>query len=329
VIVFILAILVVTGTALCVWTPYPAVYFVRWLFGRYPYTPPDDYATYLENVIVQRDIDYHSAFPNGTFTIIKPKNCTGKEKVIFAVHGGGFVSEGDETDFYYVLLANSGFVTVNIQYAIAPEQGKYPSPVKQLEEAYRFITENNAEYQLNLDHVFFSGDSAGGQIAGQFTALQTNPQYLDLMNGLTPVQFKQLVPSGTIDGVILFCAIYDFLQLDPPPENTMKLPLVQIGQAYFGTRNIHDKRIESAGILDKVTSDFPRAFITDANTYSFDFEAKEMVQILESKNIPVTPVFYDKTEAALKHNYQFHMNTSYAQQTYQKLVEFLNGAPAK
>ncbi|MDR2097355.1 MAG: alpha/beta hydrolase, partial [Spirochaetaceae bacterium] len=260
---------------------------------------------------------------NGRLDIIKPKNFTGGEKVIFAIHGGAYISEGCNTGFYYVMLANEGFVTVNVNYAIAPEQGRYPVPVKQFEEAYTYIKEHNDIYKLNLDKVFFSGDSAGGQIAGPFVAMQINPDYMALMNSLSPVKFKWVVPPETIDGIVLLCAIYDFLQLEPPPENTMKLPLKKLGQAYFNTADIKSRLIASAGILDKITGDFPRAFITDANTYSFEFEAKEMAALLEAKNIPVTSIFYDAAEVTLQHNYQFHLDTPQGKETYKKLTAFL------
>jgi acetyl esterase/lipase len=304
-------------------TPYPAVYFVRWLFKRYPYRPPAGYGRYLENVTIIRDVDYGSAYPNGRLDIIKPKNATGGEKAIFAVHGGAYVHEGG-VEHYFVMLANSGFVTVNVRYALAPEQGRYPVPVKQLEEAYGFMREHCGEYGLNLDSVFFLGDSAGGQIAGQFAAMQTNPAYIGLMNAVSSIRFKQAVPAGGIAGVVLLCAIYDFLRLDPPPENTMKLPLKKLAQAYFGNASIHSPLIASAGFFDKITGNFPRAFITDANTYSFEFEAKETVALLESKNIPVTGIFYDAGEAELQHNYQFFTETPQGFQTFQKLVKFLN-----
>ncbi|MDR2795507.1 MAG: alpha/beta hydrolase [Spirochaetaceae bacterium] len=323
IIIIIIAALVLAASVFAVATPYPAVYFVRWLFTRYPYVPPADYDRYLENVTIQRDIDYGSSYPSGLLDIIKPKNFTGGEKVIFAVHGGAYVSEGSKTEFYYVMLASEGFVTVNVKYAIAPEQAKYPVPVKQLEEAYTFIKNHNDSYKLNLDKVLFSGDSAGGQIAGQFVALQTNPGYIETMNSLSPIQFRQVLPLESMDGVVLLCAIYDFLQLEPPPKNTMKLPLKKLGMAYFNSSNVHSKIIAGAGILDKVTGNFPRTFITDANTYSFEFEAKEMIDILASKNIPVTGIFYDASEVVLYHNYQFHLDTPQGLQTWQKLLEFL------
>jgi acetyl esterase/lipase len=323
----VIAALALFFSAFLIFTPYPAVYFVRWLFKRYPYSPPAAYGRILENVTIERDIDYLSAYPNGRLDIIRPRNFTGGEKVIFAMHGGAYISEGGDTGYYYAALAGESFVTVNVKYAIAPEQGRYPVPVKQLEEAYVFIREHCGAYRLNLDHVFFSGDSAGAQIAGQFAAMQTNPDYIELMNSLTPVQFKQVVPRETMDGVLLLCAIYDFPQLEPPPPNTMKLPLKKLGQAYFNTVNVHSRLIASAGILDKITGNFPPAFITDGNTYSFDFQAKEMAALLESKNIPVTGVFYDAAETVLRHNYQFYMDSPEGVKTYQKLVGFLKEPP--
>ena len=99
IVIIIAALLVLSVAAFALITPYPSVYFVRWLFKQYPYVPPANYGYYLENVTIQRNIDYGSVYPSGTLDIIKPKNFNGSEKVIFAVHGGGYISEGDETEF--------------------------------------------------------------------------------------------------------------------------------------------------------------------------------------------------------------------------------------
>ncbi|MDR2097570.1 MAG: hypothetical protein LBP37_03535, partial [Spirochaetaceae bacterium] len=101
IILIIIAALIAGNILFAVFTPYPAVYFVRWLFRKYPYTPPSDYPRYLENVTIQSDIDFGSAYKNGRLDIIKPKNFTGGEKVIFAIHGGAYISEGCNTGFYY------------------------------------------------------------------------------------------------------------------------------------------------------------------------------------------------------------------------------------
>ncbi|MDR2842654.1 MAG: alpha/beta hydrolase, partial [Spirochaetaceae bacterium] len=139
---------IIAGIALLtILSPYPLVWLVRLLFMLNPYTMPADYAALKDNVEIIRNIDYHSRYPKGYLDIIRPKNTNGSEKLIFYTHGGGFI-EGDKTDVehYFVMLANEGFVTVNINYALAPEKSRYPIPVKQLEEAYVFIQDNAQLY---------------------------------------------------------------------------------------------------------------------------------------------------------------------------------------
>ena len=303
---------------------YPTVWLTRFIFSMNPYTTPQNYDELKNNIEIVRDINYQSKYKTGFLDIIKPKVVTGTEKLIFYAHGGAFV-EGDKTDVehYFVMLANEGFVTLNINYALAPEKSHYPVPVKQLQEAYTFIKARYAQYSLNMNDVYFAGDSAGGQLAAQFVAMQTNPAYLALVNESQKVQFASVVDPATIRGVLLFCAIYNFEQMINPPPDTIKLPLDKLGLAYFKNINPKNINITIAGITDKVTSSFPRSFITDGNTNSFEFQAKEIVEKLQSLQVPVDSVFYSKDEAQLRHVYQFFMDNPYAQKTYQKVLDFL------
>ncbi|GHU39593.1 alpha/beta hydrolase [Spirochaetia bacterium] len=303
---------------------YPMVWLTRFLFELKPYTMPENYDELKSNIEIIRNINYQSKYKNGVLDIIKPAVITGREKLIFYTHGGGFI-EGDKTnvEHYFVMLANEGFVTVNINYALAPEHASYPQPVHQLQEAYTFIKEHSAQYSLNINDVYFSGDSAGGQLSAQFVAMQTNPGYLSLMNSSGNGQFDSVVAQGTIRGILLFCALYDFEQMVNPPPDTIKLPLAKLGLAYFKNIDPENKNIALACITDKVTENFPRAFVTDGNSNSFEFQAKEFVKKLQSLNVPVASVFYNKDEVQLGHVYQFFMDNPYALKTYQKVLEFL------
>jgi acetyl esterase/lipase len=198
-------------------------------------------------------------------------------------------------------------------------------PVKQIEEAYACIKDHAAEYNLNLDQVYFGGDSAGGHIIAQFVIMQTSDEYLSLINSSTPIQFKKVVERSTLRGVLFFCALFDLAEMAKPPPDAMILPVRRISQAYFRTPDIKSSMVANAGVFDKVTKNFPRTFITDGNHYSLEWQAKKFEAALHSQGVEVESVFFKKTTAWLNHEYQFNMDGPYARQTYEKVVAFLKG----
>jgi acetyl esterase/lipase len=304
--------------------PSPAVNATRWLFSLFPYSLDENYAQYKSNITIIEDIDYQSAYPNGFLDIIRPTVIDGSEKLIFWVHGGGFIyGDKKEIEHYFVHLANEGFVTININYVLSPEYGNYPMPVKQIEEAYCFIKNHAAEYGLNLDQVYFGGDSAGGHIIAQFVTMQTNDAYRALMNSSTPIQFETVVDRDTLRGALFFCALFDVVEMSNPPPDAMRLPLREIGEAYFRTSDLDAEIVRIAGVIDKVDENFPPTFITDGNLYSIEWEAKEFAAALIALGVETEAVFFEKKEARLYHEYQFDMANPHALQTYKQVIEFL------
>ena len=77
------------------------------------------------------------------------------------MHGGGYIA-GDKQYKNPLLskIAEQGYIVVNINYALAPDS-KYPTQLKQIDRAVRFIKHNQHELPINFDQVVFGGDSAG------------------------------------------------------------------------------------------------------------------------------------------------------------------------
>jgi len=90
--------------------------------------------------------------------------------VLIYIHGGGFVG-GDKKfrNALSVWYANLGYFVYNINYRVAPEF-TFPQAVKDGVSALNFIAENKDKYNLDLDKVVISGDSAGGYYAGYIAA---------------------------------------------------------------------------------------------------------------------------------------------------------------
>lgn len=86
---------------------------------------------------------------------------------------------------------------MNVNYALAP-QYKYPTPLIQMNQATQFIKENKMNLPIDFNQVVIGGDSAGAQLASQFTAIQTNDRLRKAM------KFDQSFKPSQIKGAILF-----------------------------------------------------------------------------------------------------------------------------
>lgn len=316
----------------------PSIWFVRWAFNQTTYTDHENLSAIKENVEVIKDLDYPSEYNSNQFDIIVRKDLKNQPNVptILWIHGGAFVA-GDKTEVenYMIVLANEGYAIINMNYALGYET-HYPAPIIQIGEMIQYMETIKGEYPFINDQEFIiGGDSAGAFLAAQFTLIQTNPNYATLTS-ITPVLDKdQLL------GIVLFCGPYDFTKLRNLVEQDSKLRSFSniltdqiipffannIGYAFLGDYNwVSNESWEMLTLNQYVTSDFPTAFITDANTLSFEDHGKQLGATLKSLGVDVTEVYY---EAVLTHEYQFNLGTissdnrNYAKETFDVLLSFL------
>lgn len=256
------------------------------------------------------------------------------------MHGGAFVA-GDKKDVtnYMIMLANEGYVIVNINYELAPG-AKYPAQIIQVGEAYTYIEESNEYTFINKDIIYFDGDSAGAHISSQFIAIQTNPDYVAKLNNIKETKHIKKVVNKEITGAILFAGPYDFNELshlfksktksdsNDTLANIVSFIAKRIGLAYLNTLNWKDNdKFKVLSIVDYITKDFPPTFLTHGRIISFEDHAKKLESNLKDKNVDVTSVYYDYD---LAHEYQFNLGTitddneNYALNTFNVLIEFLN-----
>lgn len=133
----------------------------------------------LQKVDKIEDVRYPSGYKNNTLDVYVP---TGNEKangILIWLHGGGFVA-GDKDaleEFATYVAAENRKAVVTVNYEHAPESG-FPNQVLQLDDACQFLMANQSElFDADFSKILFGGDSAGGQIAGQYVVLQTNREY--------------------------------------------------------------------------------------------------------------------------------------------------------
>jgi len=286
-------------------------------------TPPKNYDSFVDNVEVKHDLIYPSKNKQNSFDIYYPKDT--KQEVTYPlivwVHGGGFVG-GDKqmTRYYATTLANEGYVVAAINYSKAPDVN-YPVPVEQLADFTSYISkeENYQDYPIDIHSLFFAGDSAGAQITSQFILAQSNPTYAK------DTGLKQVVNLEDIKGLLLYCGPYNITHFVESDSFILRFLYGQIGWSYFGNRNwATSKEAHDTSIVEHVDASFPPAYITDGNTISFEDMARELIDKLDTLNVPTKSRFFDlEKDGEYIHEFQFQMQSDGGKLVFEDTVQFL------
>lgn len=198
--------------------------------------------------------------------IFYPENTEEKLPVIIDIHGGGLMmGDKDSNRVYCSVLAARGYTVIALNYRLSPNV-LYPSMVQDIMAAFRWINDNGEDYHCDLDNVYVTGDSAGGQLAYYVPLVNTSEELMKLYevepSGLD-VRALGLV-SGMYDmkngfnGPLISCFLgfeyknspyYDYLQ----PEEV--LPLGELPPAYIVTCQ-RDFLHASGVYFDSVLTDF-------------------------------------------------------------------------
>jgi len=305
-------------------TPQPAIWAIRALFDSgsdaasaklLPKVPAD-----VETIAALR---YDSADPDALLDIFRQKGATAPQPAIIWVHGGGFVSGNRRIVAEYLkILAAQGFVTITVDYTIAPE-ARYPTPIRQTNKALGYVVANAARYGIDPEQILIGGDSAGAQIAAQVATLATNPAYAKAV-GIAPA-----VDADRIKGAILFCGAHDVTMLNL--DGTLGPFLRAVVWAYGGSRTaMDDRQFRLMALPDHVTGDFPPAFVTAGNGDPLLGQSERLASRLKAVGAPVETLFFAKDHVpALGHEYQFDLDSAAGQQAFGRTVAFARRVTAK
>jgi acetyl esterase len=233
------------------------------------------------------------------------------------VHGGAWVSGNkDNVDNYMKILASKGFTTVSVNYTIAPEK-QYPTPLIQLNEALDYLQQNGQRLHADTNRIVMAGDSAGSQIVAQTANMITSEAYAK------EIGFKPTLAASKLKGVLLNCGAYDLAL--PDYNGSFGGFLHTVLWAYSGTKDfLHDPALKTASVVNYLTPQFPKTFITAGNVDPLLNQSTEMAQKLKDLGVPVTTLFYPADhKPELNHEYQFDLDNNDGQQALNKMVEFV------
>ncbi|SEB81125.1 acetyl esterase [Paramicrobacterium humi] len=171
-------------------------------------------------------------------------DAAGLRPAVLAFFGGSFQLGGlDWTSIdaaFRSRTADSGVVTVAVDYALAPEH-RYPAAVEQGYAALHWLAENAAELGVDPDRIAVNGTSSGGNIAAAVTLLNRarawHPLALQLLE----------VPALDLTGG----------HIDKRPLREMKIPLlmarrelVAVANAYLKDRSLAHRATASPLLAD-------------------------------------------------------------------------------
>ena len=221
-----------------------------------------------EGVQQCRNIRYGSHGKWNLLDVYYPDGTTQPLPTIVSIHGGGYVYGTKEIYRRYGMdMARRGFAFVNFNYRLAP-QWHFPAPLWDTNAVMDWICKNAARYHLDPSRIIIVGDSAGAQLASQYAAIATNPQYAAV--------FNMNVPAIRIRALGLNCGIYetkDFIGDASDP----------FSRDYLG-RNF-DPKDPRVKVLDAIGANYPAAHITTAHHDFLKDCARPMYDFLTGKGI--------------------------------------------
>jgi len=303
-------------------SPYPSIWIIRYAFNKEAVRVNKELEKHVPERIetishLQYDHNDPEAFLDAYFQMDSVE-AKGKLPVIVWTHGGGLIS-GDRSQVsnYCKILAGYGYVTIAIDYTIAPE-AKYPTPIQQLNTALTYISSNPDRFHADTSFFVLAGDSGGSMISAAAANVITSPSYADLTRiqpGLHPEQLK---------GMLLYCGIYEIDHLNM--EGAFGSFLKSVMWAYFDSKDIsNDTYAKTASVTNFLTSAFPPTFISAGNHDPLLPQSKLLAERLLAADVPIDTLFYPENhEPALEHEYQFTLDEA-GKLALDKSLEFLKG----
>jgi acetyl esterase/lipase len=298
-------------------SPWPSVWLIRHAFDEGSAEAAASIAGLVPaNMAIQRGLQYAPGDDDALLGVYAPADAEGPLAVVVWVHGGGFIS-GSRSDLanYLQILASRGFVTVAIDYTIAPEAG-FPTPLRQTGQALAFVRANAGTLGIDPDGIFLAGDSAGAQIAAQMALVISDAPYAERL-GVEPG-----IERSALSGVILFCGPYDpaTMSFEGPFGGFMRTVI----WSYLGTRDPQDARVAQLSVAPHVVAAFPPAFISVGNADPLAPQSRALAEALEAVGVEVDTLFFpDDHSPPLAHEYQLLLSTQEGRLALDRSVAFL------
>ena len=275
---------------------------------------PADYENVLAGIdTLAIDVSYGSRYDMGVLDVYAKRSESLQPLVVYA-HGGYYVGDDKEDFTYYCQkIASYGFVVANMNYELAP-QGRYPTQIRQVNEAISYLLAHAAELGIDPEKIFIAGDSAGGHLASQMGLFYTNADFCAQIGDVPAITQEQL------RGVVLLCGYYNIETL-----RATGFPLIA-DSVWMMTGEKHYEGTPAArgmNTVSQITADYPAVFITCGDADPFITQADELIQVLEENGIDTTVYLPVSGKTKLGHEFQRNLKTDEGIEAMERLTEFL------
>lgn len=261
--------------------------------------------TLPENIEITNDISYGPYGKFNTLSVYRPKT-TEKLPCIVSFHGGGFFYGNTEVyQFYSADLATRDFVVMCFNYRLCPEK-KFPSPLEDASKAIKWLIKNADQYNMDLEKLYFVGDSAGSNLAITFTTMLCNPEYAKLFDFEVP----QIKPKA----LGLNSSLFD-LELATDKMSVM------LTKAYVG--KMTKKKKEMLNYNNYLTEDFPPCYITSAPGDFLLYQNQHQIDLFNKKGIENRfKIYGEKDDPNAVHVFHLNLVLDIAKQCNNEECEF-------
>lgn len=298
-------------------SPWPSVWLIRYSFDKGGAEAAASVAPLVpKDVSAQRGLSYDSGDRDALFDVFVPTNAKAPLPAIVWVHGGGFVA-GTRSDLsnYLRILAARGYVTVAIDYSLAPG-ARFPTPLRQTNAALAYIVANASRFNIDPERIFLAGDSAGAQIAAQTALTISDASYA------RRIEISPGIARSVLRGVVLFCGPYDPTSLDfgGPFADFMRTVI----WSYVGTSDPRDARVAQISVTPHVTAAYPPAFVSVGNADPLAPQSLTFAEALRAQGVQVDALFFPHDrDPPLDHEYQLLLSTDAGRLALDRAVAFL------
>lgn len=126
-------------------------------------------------------------------------------RTVVEVHGGGFIGGNKSTNTdHSIYYADHGYLVVTPDYSKLPNV-TFKEAIQELFTVYQWVADNAEEYHFDTDHIFLSGDSAGGFYVLISAAIMVSPELQEY--------FEVTPPDYDFNAYIASCPAADVLSM--------------------------------------------------------------------------------------------------------------------
>ena len=243
----------------------------------------------------------------------KPKENNGLLPVIICFHGGAFV--GGEKWYnteHCTYLAKNGFLVFNVEYTRCPEVSLF-GEIREAFFVIKWIKENIASYDGDINKISLMGDSAGSWIIMLFSLINKSFE-LQKIYDVTPIDIK-------INSLILISPVADI-------KKAMKRPChIFWFKPYVFRRNEFKYPYNLTSIQEVIGfSKLEPCYIvtTQGDTYYYSFSL-DLKELFKKYDVNFDYIEYKNGERVLEHCFNI-MHPSYPESfdANNKILDFIN-----